>query len=666
VTSEHDLGTLFARMADRHPAYRDIVERDPSGELAIACFEMLFDQNVEAVFFMMLDEPMEWCNEARRDDMLDYAYDHLRITAVNDAFSAQMGAPREVLLGQVPRDRWFRDPELWRRNMSQLYTQGRIHHSLRAPHATDNWFHIEGEYVCTYDARGRITGHCGMQRDVTEKRRTALALAKSRERLELAIECADIGVWDVDVANRQILFEPGWMTRLGYGPERLWRDYAWWGSIIHPDDFPSVQTAYRNHIDGLVPLFQVEYRARTKAGDYTWTSSTGKVTTRSADGTALRVVGTCVDITERKRLDARLTASERLAALGTLAAGVGHEINNPLTYIALSLELVARELQTGAADLDKLRTIVDQARYGTHRVGAVVRDLQSLARSPDDRVAAIQLTEILPRCLQIADHQLRHRARVICDLGPTPAVACSEDRAVQLFLNLIVNAAQALPVGRADHYWIRITSRTANDGRAVVEISDNGVGIETEDLERIFDPFFTTKGAGEGTGLGLAICRNIIDMMEGSIDIDTTRDRGTTFRVSLPPARDLAIAAAAAPPPRLDPGTRILVIDDEAIIGRLICAALEGYDVVAETSARAAVARIHAGEHFDRILCDLMMPEVTGMDFYDLLPPQLRDRVVFLTGGAFTDRARRFLAQVPNRRLDKPFDVEDLEAVLAD
>src|SRR5262249_2552975 len=154
-----------------------------------------------------------WCEESKREAMLDYAYDHLRITAVNDVFCEQMGLVRDDLLGQVPRDRWSRDPAQWRRNMSELYRFGRIHHSLTAPRP-DGWFWIEGEYICTYDATGRITGHCGIQRDVSEKRRAALELATSRERLELAIEHGGVGVWDANVRTRQILFEHGWATRM--------------------------------------------------------------------------------------------------------------------------------------------------------------------------------------------------------------------------------------------------------------------------------------------------------------------------------------------------------------------------------------------------------------------------------------------------------------------
>jgi CheY-like chemotaxis protein len=245
-----------------------------------------------------------------------------------------------------------------------------------------------------------------------------------------------------------------------------------------------------------------------------------------------------------------------------------------------------------------------------------------------------------------------------------PHVRATEDRLIQVFLNLLVNAAQALPVGHVDRYRIEVTTETVEDGRALICIRDNGVGIAGEDLARIYEPFFTTKNVGEGTGLGLAICRSIVLGLGGDIAADSQPGAGSTFRIWLPAA---ATPPTAVVPPRMAvTGRRILVVDDEPMIGRLLQVLLERDVVIAETSARVALDRIHGGERFDRILCDLMMPELSGMDFYDALPAEHRACVVFLTGGAFTERARGFLDGVPNRRLAKPFDVDELAAMLAD
>ena len=343
----------------------------------------------------------------------------------------------------------------------------------------------------------------------------------------------------------------------------------------------------------------------------------------------------------------------------------------------LNLDLLGRDVDAiaDATRRERMRDRIEQARYGTERIRTVVRDLQDLTRRPERHMnITVDINALLERCLQIADHQLRHRARVDRAFGVVPRVRGDEGRIVQLFLNLIVNAAQAIPEGAATQHWIRITSSTAADGRAIVEIADSGPGIPADSLGRIFEPFFTTKDVGEGSGLGLAICRGIVDDLGGDIDVASEVGRGTTFRVVLPSS---STTSATSPPDTTATTTTtvmaprsltVLVVDDEPQLGQLLGQLLAGYHVIAETSARTALARLQRGETFDRIVCDLMMPDVTGMDLYDAvatIDPTLQARFIFVSGGAFTERARSFLARVPNRRLAKPFDLGELVAALA-
>ncbi len=623
----------------------------------------LFSQHVAGVFVAVLDEPIDWSDPAGHEAALDYAFDHLRLVAVNDTMCAQYGEPRDRLLGTVPRDRWGARAAEWREHMRKLYDVGQAHHTLRAPRPEGDGVSVEGEYICTYDAAGRITGHVGTQRDVTDRERIA-------ERLRAAVASTDLGIWEIDFAADTMTFEGDrWLERFGYYESTM--RPTWWRSLIHPADMIEIQAAHAAHAAGTTPVFRAEYRIRGASGDWLMMLASGTITARTADGTPLRMVGTTVDITERRRLQSRLAASERLAALGTLAAGVAHEINNPLTYIALTAELVDREVvalseSAPPARITRLRELIEQVREGSDRVRRIVRDLQSLSRIPDERITVFDPVEIIARCLAIVEHQLRHRAAVERVFGPTPRVRGDIGRIEQVFLNLLVNAAQAIPEGAADANRIRITTSTSADGRAVIEIGDTGAGIATDVIERIFDPFFTTKPIGEGTGLGLPIARNIVVGMGGDIDVTSTPGRGAVFRVLLPAAPADAVAAIAdviVPAARAIGPLRVLVVDDEAAVGASVADLLAGHDVSVETSGRAALARLRDGERFDRILCDLMMPEVSGMDLYDQLAaidPALPARVVFVTGGAFTERARSFLARVSNPRLDKPFDLAQL------
>jgi CheY-like chemotaxis protein len=236
-------------------------------------------------------------------------------------------------------------------------------------------------------------------------------------------------------------------------------------------------------------------------------------------------------------------------------------------------------------------------------------------------------------------------------------------------LNLLVNAAQAIPEGAvAPEHTIKVTLR-AEYGDVIVEVSDTGMGIAPEHLPRLFDPFFTTKPVGVGTGLGLAVCHGIVTALGGEITVTSERGKGSTFRVRIPGAT-ADMRATTLPPdePMSTRRARVLVLDDEPLVCSSIRRMLSReHDIVTFTEAKAALAAIRQGAGFDVIFCDLMMPEMTGMDFHEELArthPELADAVVFFTGGAFTARAKAFLDQVPNARLDKPPIVQNLRAII--
>jgi len=374
------------------------------------------------------------------------------------------------------------------------------------------------------------------------------------------------------------------------------------------------------------------------------------------------------DVSERKRLEAQLLHADRMASVGTLAAGVAHEINNPLSFILSNLDFALGELRRAGAEPEVLQALED-ARDGGARVREIVRDLKTFSRPVDEVSEALDVRRVLQSVIGLASNEIRHRALLVVDPGDVPPVAASEHRLGQVLLNLLVNAAQAIPEGNSAANVVRAATSTAPDGRAVVAISDTGVGIAPEVLPRIFDPFFTTKPVGVGTGLGLSICHGIVAQLGGEISVESAPGKGSTFRVLLPPA------AAAPPderaPPAAAPGRRgrILVVDDEPLVGRAVSRILAPpHEVVARTSARAALDDLLGGPPFDVVLCDLMMPEMTGMDLHARLvreAPALAARTVFLTGGAFTPSAREFLDRVPNLRLEKPFEAQALRDLVA-
>jgi signal transduction histidine kinase len=392
---------------------------------------------------------------------------------------------------------------------------------------------------------------------------------------------------------------------------------------------------------------------------------------------------------ERAKFREQLLISDRMASAGTLAGGVAHEINNPLgvamanldfildTLATISPDRAGEEGQVAAAQLwsgwTRLRALdnpLRDAAEALRRIRDVVRDVKVFSRPEEEKNGPIDVRRIIDSSVRMAHTQIRHRARLIEDYRSVPLVEANESRLGQVILNLLVNALQAMPDGRVEDNLLSVSTRQAPDGRVVIEVADTGSGISKENLDRIFDPFFTTKPAGIGTGLGLAICHRIVSELGGTIDVDSDVGRGTTFRVALP--------AASAPPTKGRPESdrpasrrrvRVLVVDDEPAMVRAIGRCLSAHhDVCALTNGKEAVARLAAGERFDVILSDLMMPEMTGMQFYEqvsCVAPELVDRMIFMTGGAFTPSAREFLQRVPNPRIDKPIEYANLLAIIA-
>jgi signal transduction histidine kinase len=392
---------------------------------------------------------------------------------------------------------------------------------------------------------------------------------------------------------------------------------------------------------------------------------------------------------EHAKFREQLLISDRMASAGTLAGGVAHELNNPLGVAMANLEFIldalatlspdrAREEgQVAAAELwtgwTRLRALDDPLRdvgEALRRIRDIVRDVKVFSRPEEEKNGPIDVRRIIDSSVRMARTQIRHRARLIEDYRSVPLVEANESRLGQVILNLLVNALQAMPDGRVEDNLLRISTRHAPDGRVVIEVADTGSGIAKENLDRIFDPFFTTKPAGIGTGLGLAICRRIVSELGGTIDVDTYVGRGTTFRVALPaaskpPANGKAAIHPAAPRRRV----RVLIVDDEAAMVRAIERCLSAHhDVCTVTNGKEAVARLAAGDRFDVILSDLMMPEMTGVELYErvsCVAPELADRMIFMTGGAFTPSAREFLQRVPNPRIEKPIESTNLLAIVA-
>ena len=391
---------------------------------------------------------------------------------------------------------------------------------------------------------------------------------------------------------------------------------------------------------------------------------------RKPTGEVVGVVLAFRDITAQREMQEQLHISERMVSLGTLAAGIAHEINNPLAALIGNLDVLMEDLNRPPGQQFPLPGFVDEvlrdAREAAEQIRLIVKDLKVFSRSDDDSRGPVDVQRLLESSLRLAWNEVRHRARLVKEWQAVPPVIANEARLGEVFVNLIVNAAQAIPEGHADRNEIRLVTRLDDRGRVAIEVRDTGVGIPAEIRARIFDPFFTTKPVGVGTGLGLAICHRLITELGGDIVVASIPGEGTTFRVTLPIAQADRVAPGAAPEQRENARRRgaVMIIDDDVLIRSFVRRALAGaHDVTVESSGADGLARIDRGERFDLILCDVMMPQMTGLELYDLVSTvsaEQAKRIVFITGGAFSGSMQRVLEATGNPCLEKPFHADRL------
>ncbi|MDB4974508.1 MAG: multi-sensor hybrid histidine kinase [Myxococcaceae bacterium] len=380
---------------------------------------------------------------------------------------------------------------------------------------------------------------------------------------------------------------------------------------------------------------------------------------------------------ERKRLASKAVELERIRALGLLVAGVAHEINNPLTYVLGNLELASTRQRSLLASPERAATLgpkllenIESARDGAERIAFIVRLLSTFVRGSGDEIQSVDVLRALDAAARLAMQHIRTRARLKLEVGTLPSVRANEARLAQVFLNLLINAAQAIPEGTPDQNEICVRAHQLDD-KVVVVISDTGCGIAPELTARIFEPFYTTKPADQGTGLGLSISRDVILAFGGSITVDSELGRGASFRIELPACAAEPSAEQSAPFKTIAAAAplaqRILVLDDEPLIGEFLAGALDGHHVDLTTEGHEALARAADGS-YDLVLCDLRMPRMSGIEFYTELQkkrPDLASCFVLMTGAAIDEELQAFLASNAVPVLRKPFDMNELNQCVA-
>jgi PAS domain S-box-containing protein len=532
------------------------------------------------------------------------------------------------------------------------------------------WISCKGDVLS--DASGAATRITGTVMDITARKQAEQEL----RRQALIFESFYDGVVIADLSGRIIDWNPSAERMFGRSKAEALGQTLF--AVLHPSETDVITGSMLSMLE----------QAGRWTGELEFQRRDGTVCScecvavplRDAEGRAIASIMVHRDISERKLLQSRLVMADRLASVGTLGAGVAHEINNPLAYMLVNLHLIRVGLERLEAvappgAIGSLQQLVQETTEGAERIASIVKDLKTFARGEQEsRLGPVDVRRAVELACKMADNMLRHRARLVLDFDTVPPVEANESRLCQVFLNLLLNAAQAIPEGEpAEKHEVAVRLRAQGPGQVLVEVRDSGVGMTPEVLSRVFDPFFTTKSVGEGTGLGLSICHGIVDSMGGSISVESVPGRGSTFRVVLRAARQEAVAAPC-PEPRpaeqapASPRARVLVVDDEPNVTQALQRALSReHDVVTANTAQDALRVLAQDSGFDVILCDVMMPGMTRMDLFaelDRTTPEVAGRVVFMTGGAFTSRAVSFLQGVANPKLGKPLNLEELRALL--
>jgi PAS domain S-box-containing protein len=496
-------------------------------------------------------------------------------------------------------------------------------------------------------------------------------------------ECFAEGVCVVDEQDRVLLLNGALSERLGHEAEAV--EGADVSYVLASHDPLRIIGVYASAVEGPVSEFNVVFQAASGEGV---SLSTSLSPWRDERGIAIGAIlltremhTTQAALADASRWAARekrraedikneLVHAGKLAAIGQIAAGVTHEINNPAAYIRLSLGVLRERVmdtKNFQAD-DSFVELLEDCIEGIDRIASITKDLTRFSRQEKDDAGLVDMRAVIDFACKLASEELKYVARLERQLSEAPFVAGSRSRLTQVVTNLLVNAAHAIGPGAPEEHRVRV-SLASEQGSVVIEVEDTGCGIDVANQKKIFEPFFTTKAREKGTGLGLSLCRDIARSHGGTLTVSSKVGLGSTFRLILPVSaqQQLPPLSAEPAPSESNVKARVLVIDDEAIVRKIVRRALNKHDVTCVESGDEGLALLRANQGFDVILCDMMMGEQGGLEVRASIQremPELLDRLVFWSGGARSPEAQSFLTSGAHEVLEKPLSLRELRRVV--
>ena len=508
--------------------------------------------------------------------------------------------------------------------------------------------------------------------DITELKQAEEAQHESEEKYRLIVENSRDTIFTINSADEFAYISPSITAMLGYHPAQLiGKKFI---LLVNTDDIHIIEEekqqsylpGYRGNLDNI-------YRMRHASSEWRWVASRG---TRAIDakGNFLYFIGVIRDVTEHKQaveekqeLEEKAQVTSRLAAVGEMAAGIAHEINNPLTGV-IGFPQILLAKQNVPDDVKEDIKIIEE---GSRRVADIVRRLLTFARQSKPVKVEANLNELIDNTLKLREYVLKtNNIEGITKFDPElPWLIVDPGQLQQVFINLIVNAEQAMKKSHGRGTLTISTEKIANAIR--ITFQDDEPGIKKEIIGRLFEPFFTTKDPGEGAGLGLSLSRSIILEHYGKISVVSEFGHGATFIVELPLHDPTQLEAATQmnqtkETPTVNKKGRILVVDDEPgvreLLGKVMTEMGHSVDVISD--AGSAMKIIDAGTIYDVILSDIRMPGMNGVDLCSLIIrkiPEMKNRIIVITGDVMGADIKAFLNTNKLAYLAKPFDIKVLK-----
>jgi PAS domain S-box-containing protein len=525
------------------------------------------------------------------------------------------------------------------------------------------------------DFGGRVT----IGQDITQQRENAEALRASEERLSLSVQ--QLSIWDWNLETKELYMSPGIAEHLGYSqkefesamilPEQ--QRCALFSQIVHPEDASNYNNKLRDHFDNPASSFTIEYRLQTKLGDYRWFLAIGQSVVNER-GKATRFTGVLTDVTERVDLEERLLHSQKMEAIGQLTGGIAHDFNNLLAVILGNFELV-RELHS----VDEIDSYIDAGIQATQRGADLVNSMLSFARKSRLKPEPLDLNQMAKESKSWFDRTLAKNIELELNLCADIWITTADLPLAQTaLLNLVLNSRDAMPDGgklrietrnvSADQISFAVPEISPESGNYVVlSVSDTGLGIKADEIDKIFQPFFTTKAPGAGSGLGLSMIQGFMEQTGGKVAIESKPGMGTSIQLFFPAdgiSNTPDITQPKTQKTTSTGGAKILLVEDEQAVLTVFEHILSraGYQVICASTGDQAIALGKMDMSFDLLITDIIMPGVNQgnqvAEFLRTLNPELP--VIFVSGYSEQHSHNSAPYNSNDLRLMKPIDTETL------